>query len=317
MENISRKELQIINSHSNWSKEELETVLRDNVYNDAPAWQKFLRIFFLGLGASFMAAGIIFFFAYNWKDLHKFTKLGMVEVMIVTLIIVALIFKISMLVKQIIISAASILTGVLFAVFGQIYHTGANAYDFFLGWTVFVALWVLVTDFAPLWLVFLVLVNATFVLYWEQVSLGWPWPFACLLLLLINTGALLLFNLVPKLTGFLNAPWWLTQPIALAAVFFATSGLCYGLFEEQVISSIVLLIITAVLYTIAIKQSLQQKHIFYLVIVPFSIIIIICALLIKLSKGSEFLIVIAAFIIVSITLGTRKIISLQKKWANE
>ncbi len=317
MEKISRQDIQIINAHSNWTEKEVELVLEKYVYSEASAWQKFLRIFFLGLGSAFMVAGITFFFAYNWKDLHKFTKLGMVEVIIVILAFFVLLSKVDILIKNIILSVASVLTGVLFAVFGQIYQTGANAYDFFLGWTLFIALWVLISDFAPLWLIFMGLLNTTLVLYSEQVAMDWAWEFVALLLVIVNTAVLLLFYAVPKLSGAAKAPWWLLQPIALAAVFFATSGISYGFFDKQSLWFYVLLFVTAAAYAIGIKKSLQQKNIFYLVILPFSIIIIVSFFLIKLFDGNEMFLLVAGFIITSITMGTRKIISLQKKWTHE
>ena len=47
-------------------------------------------------------------------------------------------------------NGATFLIGTLFAVFGQIYQTGADAYDLFLGWTLFTILWAVAIRFAPL-----------------------------------------------------------------------------------------------------------------------------------------------------------------------
>ena len=64
---------------------------------------------------------------------------------------------------------ASLLTGGLLALFGQIYQTGADAYELFTGWSVLIAGWVIIGNFAPLWLLLLVLVQAALYLYWGQV----------------------------------------------------------------------------------------------------------------------------------------------------
>lgn len=38
----------------------------------------------------------------------------------------------------------------------------------------FITLWVVVSNFAPLWLLLIVLINTTFFLYTEQVARDWP-----------------------------------------------------------------------------------------------------------------------------------------------
>ena len=114
------------------------------------AWQKFFRLFFISLGVGFTVSGIVFFFAYNWADLNKFIKIGLIEALIITTISLVLFLRININTRNIILTGASVLVGVLFAVFGQIYQTGANAYDFFLVWTIFVTLWVVGNYSAPL-----------------------------------------------------------------------------------------------------------------------------------------------------------------------
>ena len=56
-----------------------------------------------------------------------------------------------------------------FAVFGQIYQTGADAYDLFLGWTLFTILWAFAIRFTPLWLTFIGLLCTTIWLYAMQI----------------------------------------------------------------------------------------------------------------------------------------------------
>ena len=87
-----------------------------------------------------------------WDELPKFAKLGMVEVLLATSVLLAVFTRWSTLVKQVLLTGATFLTGTLFAVFGQIYQTGADAYHLFLGWTLFTFLWAVAIRFAPLWL---------------------------------------------------------------------------------------------------------------------------------------------------------------------
>ena len=115
-----------------------------------------------------MCAGVIFFFAFNWDDIHKFVKLGLVVTLLLGCMIPVLFLKLKPLYKHILLTTSSVLIGVSFAVYGQIYQTGADAYDFFLGWTIFVTLWVLSTRFSALWLLFFTLTTVTTILYFDQ-----------------------------------------------------------------------------------------------------------------------------------------------------
>src|SRR5690606_37988950 len=155
--------LHSIARHSNWQAASIAAWLRkEQVYASPADWVKIIRLFLLGQAGSFLIAGIIFFFAYNWADMLKFMKLGLLEVLIVAVTFAAVFKKLSSTAKNVLLTASTMLMGVLFAVFGQIYQTGANAYDFFLGWTMCVALWVVVARFQPLWFIFMVLLNTTF-----------------------------------------------------------------------------------------------------------------------------------------------------------
>ena len=139
---------------------------RQALYANKKEWNRFLSIFLLAVGIGFTVSGIIFFFAYNWNDLPKFAKLGIVEVLLVSSVFT----RWSRLVKQILLTGATFLIGTLFAVFGQIYQTGADAYDLFLGWTLFTILWAVAARFAPLWLTFIGLLCTTIWLYTNSQS---------------------------------------------------------------------------------------------------------------------------------------------------
>ena len=136
--------------------------------------------FLLAVGVGFTVAGIIFFFAYNWDELPKFAKLGIVEVLLVASVLLATFTRWNKLVKQIFLTGATFLIGTLFAVFGQIYQTGADAYDLFLGWTLFTILWAVAIRFAPLWLTFIGLLCTTIWLYNIQIASTNSWEMTLL-----------------------------------------------------------------------------------------------------------------------------------------
>lgn len=316
MTKIEREDIQIITRHSNWSEKSIDNILKKNIYSDKESWHKFLRLFFISLGVSFTTAGIIFFFAYNWADLHKFIKIGLIEGLIIISTLVILFSKISLDIKNILLTGTSILVGVLFAVFGQIYQTGANAYDFFLGWTMFITIWVFVSNYAPLWLVFITLINTTLILYSQQVAHDWSEVFVFTLLFIINILFLTTSLFGKKINGEIKVPIWFSNLIALASVSFGTIGIVFGIFDKNQTSFFVLIIITSILYGIGIKYGLKLKSGFYLSIIPFSIIIIISAFLIKLSDDAGMFFFISLFVIGSVTLVIKNLIDLQKKWIN-
>lgn len=136
--------------------------------------------FLLAVGVGFTVAGIIFFFAYNWEELPKFAKLGIVEVLLVASVLLATFTHWNKLVKQILLTGATFLIGTLLAVFGQIYQTGADAYDLFLGWTLFTILWAVAIRFAPLWLTFIGLLCTTIWLYNIQIASANSWEMTLL-----------------------------------------------------------------------------------------------------------------------------------------
>lgn len=315
MTNIDREDIHIVSQHSNWSEQGVKNILKNNIYNDADAWHKFLKLFFLSVGVAFTVAGILFFFAYNWNDLHKFTKIGLIEGLIIVLTLVVLFSKINENFKNILLAGVSVLVGVLFAVFGQVYQTGANAYDFFLGWTMAITLWVIISNFPPLWLIFITLINTTFILYTQQVVSHWSDIVIPTILFVMNSLFLIGLLTAPKFINGFKAPNWLTNSVALFAVTCATAGIIFGIFDED--NFTVLAIITLIAFTAGILYGLKTKRTFYFTVIPLSIIIMITALIIRVADSFEVLLGVGLFVVISITIVIKFIMGLQKKWRND
>lgn len=313
MKNIQQEDIHIISRHSDLTEQGVDRVLKQYVYNDKESWHKFFRLFIISLGIGFTVAGIVFFFAYNWADLHKFVKIGLTQGVLIVTTIVALLPKINENIRNVILTGASVLVGVLFAVFGQIYQTGANAYDFFLAWTVFVTIWALVSKFSPLWLLYLVLINTTFVLYSHQVAKDWSEVFICSFLFTINVAVLISTIFFGKK----KTPNWFLNTVALTSSIYATIGIVIGIFDKHQTTFTILILLTAIVFALGIWYGLKTKSGFYLSVIPFSLIIIVSALLIKISDGEMMFLLVSLFIIGSVTLTIKNLIDIQKKWANE
>jgi uncharacterized membrane protein len=321
MTKISREDIYIVSQNSNWSEEGVEDALKNHVLSNKSAWITFLRLFFISLGVAFTVSGVIFFFAYNWDDLSKFVKFGLVEGLLVFITIIAVLPQIKPNIRNIILTGASMLVGVLFAVFGQVYQTGANAYDFFLAWTLFVTIWVLVANFPALWLVFLVLIHTTFLLFTAQANQEWSSMLIALVVFLFNAIALALFTtLSPKGNKLsLDAPSWLLQLIALTAIGCATMGICVGIVDKFDIEGFVLLGLTFVLYALGIYYGLTKQKLFYLAIIPVSILIIVFTFVLDLFKSHNALIyfVLSLMVIGSISALAFSLSNLKKQWDND
>lgn len=313
MKNIQREDIHILNQHSNLSEEDIAKVLREKIYHDSPSWQTFLRVFFLTLGIGFTLSGIVFFFAYNWTDLHKFIKLGIIEALLIITTIIAFWPQITNTVKKIILTVSSVLVGLLFAVFGQIYQTGANAYDFFLAWTLCITLWVAVSNFAPLWLLYLLLLNTTLILFDQQVASNWSGTILITLLFLLNSSVLIATTLIQRYKRGANIPNYFLNMVALAALTFGTLGIVEGIFKSYQPAFGVLILSCGIGFATGIWYGLKINSGFYLSTIPLSLIIIIAAVLLKISEKESMYLLVSLFIIISITFVTRNLINMHRK----
>lgn len=318
MKKLQREDIQILSRYSDLSEKDVSEILNQNIYNQKPAWEKFLKLIFISLGIGFTVSGIIFFFAYNWAELPKFAKIGLTEALVIATTSLALFLKINNNIRNIILTGASALVGVLFAVFGQIYQTGANAYDFFLAWTIFITLWVIVAEFAPLWLMFIALVNTTLVLYSQQVVKDWDGSIVTTLLFILNTAVLIGSLLLSHYKKSVQVPNWFSNILSLAIVCIATFGVSLGIIDRHTSSSFFILsVLSIITYALGIWYGLRTKNSFYFAIIPFSIVFIICSAIFRVAENEGTYLVVSLFVIVSITLIIKNLMNLQKKWKNE
>lgn len=132
-------------------------------------WGLFWRLLCSQAGSLFLLAAVICFFAFNWASMPAFTKFGLLGACMAA--------SGGLAVKKGFLStsgglgllACGLLAGVLLAVFGQVYQTGANAWELFRAWTLFLlplallgrrsGLWFTLWITANLWAGFYLLQN--------------------------------------------------------------------------------------------------------------------------------------------------------------
>ena len=134
-------------------------------------WGLWTARLLLALGAALVLAGVIYFFAFNWAKIPPAVKLAAIEIALIGCLARACYYSLKKLSGQVWLLAASVLVGVFLAVFGQIYQTGADAWQLFALWSVLVLGWASISAFAAHWLLWLALANISLWLWWEQAAL--------------------------------------------------------------------------------------------------------------------------------------------------
>lgn len=188
---------------------------------DDRAWGTFLDRLLLWLGGLALAFAAMFFVAYNWNEIGRFAKFGMVEASIVLAVLVYWKFGASTIKGKVSLLVASILLGVLLALYGQTYQTGADSWQLFFTWSLFMLPWAIIGRFAAIWIVWIALVNLSIIMYYETFG-GMLW-----LMVGADTGMywlLFLFNSVALAAWeWLSGRWrWLTERWAIRLVATAS-----------------------------------------------------------------------------------------------
>ncbi len=200
-------------------------------------WRRMLEGLALWMGAVFLAAAVIFFFAYNWKELGHFARFGIVELLLAAAIIAAWRLGLERMSGKAALLVATLLVGALLALVGQTYQTGADPWELFATWALFVLPWVAVARFPPLWLLLLALVNLAASLYYHVFAgfFGFLFGIKDLWWTLtgVNTAALVVWELAASR----GVPWlaerWAPRIVATAAAGFITVLAAWGIVDRK------------------------------------------------------------------------------------
>lgn len=138
-------------------------------FPDAGSWRVFLERLFLISGATLVMVGIMAFFAFNWAELPYLVKLAFPQVGMLIAIAMVAVRGLDQSLSRVLLVIAAVCVGLTFAMFGQTYQTGADPYELFVGWAVLILAWAIIGRSPGLWLLFIILVNLGFVLYWAQI----------------------------------------------------------------------------------------------------------------------------------------------------
>lgn len=207
---------------------------------DGASWRRFIATLLLGLGALLIAAGVIFFFAYNWQAIGRFEKFALVQGVIAIAVFGAWFYGPAKTAGQAALLLSALLVGALLALIGQTYQTGADPWELFALWALLILPWVIVSEMAVLWLLLLALVNVSVVLHVQTFGglFGLIFGTERLLWMLfaLNAAALVAWEMIARRDAAWMAGRWTPRIIAVAAGTLVTSIALWATFEWRGVS---------------------------------------------------------------------------------
>jgi uncharacterized membrane protein len=203
---------------------------------DRSDWRHFMDRLLLWSGTVLLTAGIIFFFAYNWKQIGNFARFGLVELLIAAAVGGCMWFGTERPVGKASLFGVSLLAGALLALFGQTYQTGADTFELFITWALVILPWTIVGRLPALWILLIGLVNIAITFYFRAFSGFFGLLFTLdkqlWLLLAFNSAALVLWELFSRYFVWLRQRW-ATRLLGLAGSGLITSLTIIAIFDHK------------------------------------------------------------------------------------
>lgn len=213
-----------------------EALSAAGVLPDGLRWTVFLENLLLWLGGLALVFAMMFFIAYNWDAMGRFAKFALVEVFIVVCVVAYWKLDVDKVAAKVSITAATILLGVLLALYGQTYQTGADPWQLFFNWALLMLPWALVAQFAAVWLIWVALLNLSITLYFQAMGGLFGLIFSSTehvfwLLFIFNSLVWIIWELAATRLSWLRERWavWL---IAIASGFSITFLMLTAIFDQ-------------------------------------------------------------------------------------
>ena len=214
---VTMTKLDVAPSHSNIQELAAELSLSENACSRAlqlaglapgrSDWLRYINHFLMTVGTLLIVAGVTTFFAWNWADLDYWIKFVLIQTGIAGLALLAWRLGIDSMGGRVSLFSSAFLVGVLFAVFGQVYQTGADPYGLFIAWSILILPLAIIGRQAALWILFQTLLILALIMYWTQVvdpPNGW-WQLAQLLGPLVWLSSTMMDSTLASLVFALNA----------------------------------------------------------------------------------------------------------------
>lgn len=255
-------------------------------------------------GALLLAAGLIFFFAYNWDDLHRFAKFGMALAALAACVGVALARAPFGTVYRAALLAACLATGALLALIGQTYQTGADVWELFVAWAALMTPFALLSRSSGCWGLWLVVANAGLLRglsesAWLHVIGALDRPASLVAIAALNALVLLTFEIFGA--TLLAAPRRHVHRLAGLGVLTPLAfGACIGWWETDFLA--VTFAFIAIAASFARAYLTRRRDVPMLALTVFAAIAVTSAALVRvLPQGADFVAInlVAVFVIAS------------------
>lgn len=307
------------------SKEKIDDALKiTKIFPSEKDWLVFIGQLLIWLGGLAIAFAVMFFIAYNIDHIGKFVKFGAVELLIVVSILAYWKFYSHPIASKVSLLSASILLGVLLALYGITYQTGADTWQLFFTWAMLILPWVIIGRFPALWVVWLVLLNIAIILYQSTFLSSFSFFYnddANLtgMLFIFNTFALLIWELLSGKLVWLREQW-ATRLLALSggvSITWLVIDTIFEVFEGQNLLLVFIWIVWMISLYFVYKNI--RRDLFMLSGIALSGIIVTATFLLKIifegNMDVDGLFVIAMVIIIGMGAGAAFWLrSIQRGW---
>jgi uncharacterized membrane protein len=282
-------------------------------------------------GALSLAAGVIFFVAANWQELHVAGRFALLQILFLGGIAAALWQPPPLTLGRFGMLASFIMTGALLALFGQTYQTGADVYELFLTWTLLGTVFVIAGQWSVVlaaWVFVLNVALALFCGFRPQGGLFWtlfePWGLSDSQLLLLPTVVNLLLWIgceSGRHTQFAHlAPRWLRRFVLTCALGFGTWVGGFAIFADESggrdIEVVSLVLIAIALAAVASYTLRQRTDVFPLTAIAASVIVLGTCAIVRAndSGGVGMLFVMALWLVIASTAAGRVLVGRVREW---
>lgn len=215
------------------------------------AWYLAADRLFAFAGVLLLATALIFFFAWNWADMHRFLKLGVALAALAGCTATAFFSRPFELAWRAALLGAAILTGTALALVGQIYQTGADVWELFAAWAVLMLPFVLLARSTASWLLWIAVANAALLRFlsasrWFTFVGALFSPRHLFIVAGLNLVLLLAFEAFPA--RLLERPRRYVHRLAAAGVLAPLAcGACIGWWEHEFMPVTLAFLVMAVL----------------------------------------------------------------------
>ncbi len=298
-------------------KEKIDEALSiTKVFPNEKDWLVFIGQLLLWLGGIAIAFAVMFFIAYNLDNIGKFVQFGAIEALIAISVFTYWKFYNHPIASKVSLLSASILLGVLLALYGITYQTGADTWQLFFTWAMLITPWVIIGRFPALWIVWLVLLNTSIILYQSTfISSYFFFYDLTKILFIFNTLALLIWELSSSKFTWLNERW-AVRLLALGSGTSITWLIMDAILDDKNMLSALIWLVWIVSFYFFYRYI--KRDLFMLSEIALSSIIVAASFLIKvmievdMNIGSAF---VAAMLIAGMSAGAAFWLrNIQKGW---